>query len=48
MGYDMMAEFDSANDLYFQGLEEMRAEQEQAIPAAEESACCLDNDDIPF
>lgn len=46
MGYDCMTEFDSANDLYFQGLEEMMAE-EQAIPAAEESSCCLD-DDIPF
>ena len=48
MGYDMMTEFDSANDLYFQGLEEMMAEQEQAIPVAEEIACCLDDDDIPF
>ena len=37
---------DWRTELYFQGLEEMMAE-EQAIPAAEESACCLD-DDIPF
>lgn len=46
MGYDMMTEFDSANDLYFQGLEEMRAEQEQAIPVKPDPA--LIDEDIPF
>lgn len=47
MYHDMMDEYDSANDLYFQGLEEEMRAEEQAIPAADESACCLD-DDIPF
>ena len=47
MGYDCMTEYDSAADLYYQSLEEEMRAEEQAIPAAEEIACCLD-DDIPF
>lgn len=46
MGYDCMAEYDSAADLYYQGLEEMMAEQEQAIPV--KPAPALIDEDIPF